>query len=216
MAVQMPKPPTRSTRAASRLASALAALLCLTALLGLVVQFEAQLGRMPDPLAALWALLRFFTILANLLVVVVFGWAAFAKTPPILLNGVILSMMLVGIVYVLLLSDTPLATSGDRIANALLHYATPLLALIYWLARAPHGDLGWRAPLGWAAFPVAYVLYALARGTADGRYPYPFLDAAKLGGAQVLVNCILLGGGFMLAGYGLVALDKARDARRSR
>ncbi len=149
-----------------------------------------------------------FTILANALVAAVFLRAAFSPPPPILLNGAILGVLLVGVVYILLLRDLPSETRGDRIANSLLHYATPLLALLYWLACAPRGGLSWRAPLVWTAVALAYVLYAFARAAADGVYPYPFLNVAQLGAAQVLANCAIIGGGFTLAGFGLVALDR--------
>jgi hypothetical protein len=168
---------------------------------------------MPEPLVALWALLRYFTVLTNAFVAVVFFQAVFSKPPAILLYGTLLCAMLVGVVYVLLLRDLPLNSSGDGIANLLLHHATPLLALAYLLLGAPRGLLNWRAPLIWTAIPIAYVLYAFARAAADGQYPYPFLNVAKLGAGQVIVNCITIGGGFTLAGFGLVALDKRLAAR---
>jgi hypothetical protein len=205
----------KSTIAAPRLSTALAALLSLAALLGLAVQFWAQLDRMPDPVIALWALLRYFTVLTNVAVAVVFAGCVFSRPPPIVLYGTLLCAMLVGVVYVGMLRDLPLDSSGDGIANLLLHHVTPLLALAYLLLGAPRGFLSWRAPLAWTAVPLAYVLYAFARAAVDGNYPYPFLNLAKLGAGQVALNCLVIGGGFLVAGFGLVALDKGLARRGS-
>jgi hypothetical protein len=188
----------------------LAVLLAAAALIGLAAQFAAQYSRTPDLLTAVWALLRYFTILTNGLVAAVFLRAAFRPVNPALLNGTILFILLVGVVNFVMLGPPEHATAADRIGDALHHYATPLLALAYWLLAAPRGGLGWRAPLIWAVYPLAYLGYALIRAAADGKYPYPFLDVHKFGAGVVAANCATIAAGFVGAGFALVALDKGR------
>ena len=53
-----------------------AALVALVAWSGLLVQWQASTALMGDGAAALWAMLRFFTVLTNLLVALVFTAAA--------------------------------------------------------------------------------------------------------------------------------------------
>ena len=83
-----------------------AALIALVAWVGLVVQFAVLFGSRGSAVAALWVMLRFFTILTNLLVAVLFtgiaaGRPAFAA--PWAVAGTTLAILLVGIIYVLLL-----------------------------------------------------------------------------------------------------------------
>ena len=58
------------------LACAAAALIALTAWVGLAVQFAAVLGRTASPAAALWVMLAYFTVTTNLLIAVLFTGVA--------------------------------------------------------------------------------------------------------------------------------------------
>ena len=100
----------------------------------------------------------------------------------------VLAILLVGIVYGLLLNGLLELSGGALLADTLLHKVTPVLAPLWWIAFAPRGQLSWRDPWGWALFPALYLPYALARGVAEGRYAYPFINVAKFGIGQVLVN----------------------------
>ncbi len=177
---------------------------------GLIVQFAAELERNGSFAANLWVLVRFFTILANLLVAIVFGRIAFgsrASEQPRLLAGTVFSIMLVGVIYVFLLHGLLELSGGARLANFLLHIVTPILAPLYWLAFARKGALRYRDPPVWAVFPATYAVYALARGAFDGRYAYPFIDVGQIGWVQAGVNCLLIGIGFLAAGCAFVWLD---------
>jgi hypothetical protein len=74
--------------------------------------------------------------------------------------------------------------------------------------RAGRGD-----PVRWLAYPVGYLVYALARGAVDGWYPYYSLDVGALGYAPALANALMLGVAMLIAGYvvvGIVALTRGR------
>lgn len=179
---------------------------------GLAVQFEASVGLTGSASGALVAMSRYFTVITNLALAVVFtgvafGWRGFAH--PALLGGATLAILLVGIVYGLLLRGLVELSGGALLADFLLHKATPVLAPIYWIAFAPKGGLRGAHPLVWTAFPLLYFAYALARGAHDGNYAYPFMDVAKLGLPRTSINALAIAAGFLVAGYLLVWLDRA-------
>lgn len=189
-----------------------AAIVALVAWTGLLVQWQASTALAGSAGAALWAMLRFFTILANLLVAVLFTAVALGArraARPFPLAGAALAILLVGIVYFLLLRGLLELSAGARLADTLLHMATPALVPLWWLAFAPKGGLRARDPLLWALLPLAYFPYALARAAVDGRYPYPFVNVARLGWGQVLINAVAIAVCFVATGWLLVRLDRA-------
>jgi hypothetical protein len=194
---------------AARLA---AALIALAAWAGLGVQWQASTAMTGAAGDALWAMLRFFTILANLLVAIHFTAIAAGSrraARPFLLGGTMLAILLVGIVYFLLLRGLLELSAGARLADILLHMVTPALVPLWWLAFAPKGGLRARDPLRWALLPLVYFAYALARAAADGRYPYPFMNVTRLGWGIVLLYAAAIAAGFLLAGFLLLRLDRA-------
>ena len=121
-----------------------AAAIALIAWAGLGIQLQASTELMGSAGAALWAMLRFFTVLANLLVALLFtgialGWRRTGG--PFLLGGVTLAILLVGIVYGLLLNGLLALSGGAALADVLLHKVTPVLVPLWWLAFAPKGGL---------------------------------------------------------------------------
>lgn len=188
-----------------------AGLVALVGLAGLAIRFTASLDITGSAGAALWSMLRFFTIIGNALAVVVMAGIALGARPlfrPRIVGCVTLVMLLIGIVYALLLRDLVELGSGAHVANVILHYVMPPLTLGFWLLLAPKGGLSWVDPVRWAMLPLAYLPYALARAAEDGRYAYPFIDVDRLGWAQVLTNAASIAMGFLLAGWALVWLDR--------
>lgn len=192
-----------------------AAIVALVALAGLVVQFAATLNQTGSVAGTIWTLLRYFTVLTNLLVALAFGWVAIGGRPhPRRLAGVMLAILLVGIIYGLLLRGLLTLSGGALLADTLLHKVTPVLVPLWWIAFAVRGQLRWRDAWGWTMFPALYLPYALLRGMVEGRYAYPFIDVAKLGIGAVLVNAVLIAIGFVAAGHALVWIDRRMAERR--
>lgn len=186
-----------------------AAAVALAAWAGLAVQFDATFAGAGSVTATLWILLRFFTVITNLLVALSMSWLALGRRlSPFIIGGLTLAILLVGIVHALLLSGLLELSGGARLADTLLHKVTPVLMPGWWLLFAPKGGLGWRDPAWWSLYPLAYFAYALLRGAGEGRYAYPFIDVAALGLGQVLVNALLIAAAFLLAGLGLVGFDR--------
>jgi hypothetical protein len=188
-----------------------AAVLALIAWAGLVLQVAGVFPRSASLIDAIWAMLRFFTITTNLGLAVVMtgislGRPAFGA--PRLLGGLTLALVFVGGVNVTLLQGRLDLASRDLMADLFLHYVTPLAMLAFWLVLRPRGVLRYRDPFLWSLYPLAYAVYAIARGAADGTYPYPFVDVAQIGLARTGANITLLWLSFVLAGLVLVSLDR--------
>jgi hypothetical protein len=192
-------------------ARAFAGLIAFVAWAGLVIQFAASTMTLGSVEAAAWHLALFFTILTNIGLAVTFTGVALGKPAfgrPPLLGGMMLSIVLVGVIYSLLLAGTQVLTGGDRYANVIMHYAMPILVTLFWLLSAPKGHLRARDPLIWAAYPLTYLAYVLVRGGSDGAYPYFFLDVGKLGWGPAMGNAAGISAGFLAAGYLIVWLDR--------
>ncbi|TKB16929.1 MAG: hypothetical protein E5V75_12900 [Mesorhizobium sp.] len=191
-------------------ARVLAAIIALAAWAGIAVHFHALADGPASWPGAVWTLLGYFTVTTNLLVAIVFtgvaGKARFAT--PWLLGATLLNILLVGVVYGLLLQGLKELTGGSQPANVLLHRVTPALTTVFWLGFVRKGSLTLRAPFLWALYPIGYLVYALSRGAVENRYPYPFIDVARIGWEQTLVNSLLIALGFVAAGEVLVWLDR--------
>jgi hypothetical protein len=198
--------------------SAAAALVAIVCWAGLAVQFSATYAAQHDPAATLWILARFFTVWTNLLVAMVMTLVAIGRrVSPFMIGGVTLAILLVGAVYMLLLQGLIELSGGAVVADILLHKVSPVAMALWWLFFAPRKALRWSAPLWWSAYPLVYFAYALVRGQADGRYPYPFMDVGKIGWVQTLLNAGGIALLFILAGLVLVWIDSWRPlgSRRS-
>ncbi|MBJ3785407.1 Pr6Pr family membrane protein [Devosia sediminis] len=192
-----------------------ALLIALAAWLGLGIHVEAQMATTGSLPVTLWILGGYFTVLTNLIVVVVFTLLVIrpGSVGPRTIAGVTISIVLVGVVYGLLLQGLQELTAGAALANVLLHRATPLLVPIYWLVFVPRGALRWVDPLLWAAYPVAYLGYALLRGSAEGHFAYPFIDYVAAGVPQVVVTVAIITAAFLICGMLMVWFDRALAGR---
>ncbi|RWB15128.1 MAG: hypothetical protein EOQ40_29050 [Mesorhizobium sp.] len=195
----------------------LAALVALAAWAGIAVHFHALADGPASWPAALWALAGYFTITTNLLVAIVFTGVVIKSrfATPWLLGATLLNILLVGVVYGLLLQGLKELTAGSQLANILLHRVTPALTTVFWLAFVRKGTLTWRAPFVWALYPLFYLAYALVRGAAEARYPYPFIDVVRIGWEQTLANSASIALAFVAAGEVLVWLDRRLGGKTS-
>jgi hypothetical protein len=188
-----------------------AALIALVCWLGLAVQFKAIMGRGFSAPETVWIMVRYFTILTNLVVAIVFtgialGKAGFANAS--LLGGTTMAIVLVGVVNHLLLRGMLELSGGAKLADTILHYVTPVTVLTLWLLLVPKGGLSRRDPLLWAIYPLAYLVYALVRGAAEGKFAYPFLDFVQTGWAHTSITLSVIILAFVAGGFALVWLDR--------
>ena len=189
-------------------AAAIVALICWA---GLAIQFSATYANQHDAVATLWILVRFFTVLTNLALAIIMTWVAIGRRiSPFLLGGITLAILLVGVVYMTLLRGLIGLSGGALLADTLLHKVSPVAMALWWLFFAPRAKLKKSDPIWWAAYPLAYFVYALVRGHYEGKYPYPFMDLGKLGPVQTAINAGGISMAFILAGFVLVWIDSWR------
>ena len=211
-----PRAEPKGTRRGAGIPRRLALIVALSAIFGLAVQFTATFAQTGSIGASLWVLLRYFTIVANLLVAVVFAGVALRRTrfgSPRVLGGTALIILLVATVYQILLRGTLQQNGTEKLADLFLHSVTPLLVLVAWGLYAPKGGLRPRDPLLWATIPILYLGYALTRGARDGLYPYPFIDVGRIGWAQTGINAVAIAIGFLVVGVLMVWFDRRLGGR---
>lgn len=200
-------------------ARASAAAIAAAAWIGLIVQFFSTYSTAGSVFLTLWIVLAYFTILTNILVAVVFTCIAVdcggGLQSDWIVAGTMLSILLVGIVYALLLRGTMELSGGSAIANELLHVVTPVLVPLFWILCTRKGSLTRKHPLLWAIYPLAYLAYDMARGLTTGKYAYPFLNLSALGWQRTALNAFLIAVAFMISGYAVVWMDNRIGSRRT-
>jgi hypothetical protein len=197
----------------ARSSAALLSAATLLAMIPPLINSSAEHGGL---LAGVWALLRYFTIITNTLVGLVFAviaWRGPAAVSGRIQGGVMLAIVLVGVVFNLLLGGLTHATWWDWLGDRIHHVAMPLLVPLWWLAFAPKGKLTWKDPLRWSLYPLAYAAYIFLRVGLETpgpevAYPYFFMDANRLGYAAAIANMAAIALGFVLTGLGVVWLDR--------
>lgn len=198
----------------------------LLALLGLVIGAGALLAQFPLTLSLSMTAGRtlpgsvifffsFFTILSNLLAIFCFaarvftrcGHLAFFRRPKVA-TGVALYMLVVAAIYIVILEGLWAPTGLMRVLDTLLHYVMPALFLVFWFIFVPKGANAYPDIPRFLAFPFLYGVYAMIRGALTGEYPYPILDAGRLGYPAALANMALILALFVILGLAFVAYDR--------
>ena len=193
-----------------------AAVLCLSAIAGIGLELTALLANGFSIGTSAVILARYFTILTNALLAIVFGIIALGRIRSDLARltgGIVSAIVLVGVVFALLLQDVRTLEGTAVLADFLLHRFNPILAALYWLAFTPKGRLRWSDPFRWALYPLAYLVYALIRGPLEGLYAYPFIDVTERGWPAVIITSAILAAGFIAASELLVWLDRTLARR---
>jgi hypothetical protein len=140
----------------------------------------------------------FFTILTNLALVLIYlselvsarwlGWFRSSTTRGMMVGAITLVMMF----YHFVLAGIWDPEGWFKVADVTLHYVTPIYYALWWLLFQPHGGLGMRDLPAMSLPPVVYLAWALLRGALINEYPYPILEANKLGYPQVALNVALV------------------------
>ena len=185
---------------------------------GLLLQFtismQAMLGSGRDLFGSLGAFFAYYTILTNIALVLIYlsevlpaAWLALFRHP--VLRGMMAANIALVALYVFFVLRY-LATLADLflLADTILHYLCPVLYLLWWFVAQPHGRLHWRNLPVMLAPTLAYFVYIMARGAWVQEYPYPILNAIKLGYPQVLLNAAAMTVGLAMLCLVVIALDR--------
>jgi len=168
------------------------------------------------PVALPTRLLRFFsyfTVQSNLVVLA----AAFSLAIDPRRDGAVWRVLrldaLLGIAVTGVVSATLLAGLVQHVGigvwiNAGFHQFSPVWTLVGWLLLGPRPRIDLRT-LGWAfAWPVAWLAYTMAHGALTGWYPYPFLNADKLGYGQVGITLVVILGAALATAFLLRTIER--------
>ncbi|OJU50510.1 MAG: hypothetical protein BGO03_19235 [Mesorhizobium sp. 61-13] len=140
----------------------------------------------------------FFTILTNIGAVLVhlsllsatgYAWLPAFAGPRVRACAAI-SITLVFLVYATVLAQLWAPEGLLLLCDVLLHYVTPILFVLWWLFAGADGKTRWSDIPYWMLYPIAYLIYALARGQITGEVPYPFLDVEANGVAFVALSAL--------------------------
>jgi len=104
------------------------------------------------------------------------------------LGSAITSILMVSITYHFLLRNVWQPQGLQLLADTVLHYVVPLLALLYWLVFPPRSELSALTPFAWCLYPLLYFVCMFVRGELLGSYPYYFIDVASIGYRQAMLN----------------------------
>ena len=166
---------------------------------------QSLLGNVPSghdsPLERFLDWSTYFTIISNItvavvLTVLVLRPALFTRQDRV--GGIwralrldsVLMIVITGTFYWLLLAEGG-KTGWDLVDNTMLHTVTPIVSVVVWLVAGPRGLVSRRTIAPSLVLPLAWAVYAIARGKVVGAYPYSFLDVDTQGLVPVL--------GFVLA-----------------
>lgn len=139
----------------------------------------------------------FFTIQSNILAAAVLVLAALIRREErtrgfdIVRGAATFYIAITGVVFALLLSglQEELDTHNGFV-NFVVHTLIPVVAVVDWLIDPPRHRLGSLSALTWLAYPIAWFVYTLVRGSRVDWYPYPFVDVNRLGYGGVLVRSV--------------------------
>jgi hypothetical protein len=193
----------------------------LTSVVAMTYQFSALDHTLPT--FSHGNFLSFFTIQTNLLAVGALLALTVVRTEErtlmfdIVRTGVTLYIAITGVVFALLLSglqedlDTHIAW-----VDFVVHKLMPIVVVADWLIDPPRRRLPLRAAAAWLAYPALWLAYTLIRGASIGWYPYPFVDADRLGYGGVLLRSAFLLAGIVPAALVVVLVGNRLGRARPR
>ena len=189
----------------------LAAIIGFVAAVSLAAQWQVSEGLMAgaSPLAVVWRMLGYFTVLGNLATAVVMAKTAWTgRITPNIAGLMVVVMVIVGLGYHFLLAGIWQPAGLAWWADQGLHTAVPILVVLWWVGYAPKSGLQLRDAVSWLLWPIIYTGYAVIRGLTSGFYPYPFIDLSVLGLAQSLTNLGLLAATFLALGLAVIGVAR--------
>ena len=168
---------------------------------------------------ALVRFFSFFTILTNSVVLIcstfnLFGRrfkisAFFRKNATI--TAITVYIVIVGLVFNLLLRQVVDLKGLHRIVSEIFHTVVPILFFFYWLFYVDLEKISFKTIMLWLIYPISYVVYTLFHGVYTDFYPYPFIDAVKLGFPTAITNGLFVLLSFVILSYVLIFVSKLKN-----
>jgi hypothetical protein len=97
-----------------------------------------------------------------------------------------------GLVYAIVLAPQVHLTGAALVATIGFHYVSPWATVLAWLLFGPRPRITWSTVGGAFGWPLLWLVYIFVQGAFTRWYPYPFLDAVKLGVGDAVRNALLV------------------------
>jgi len=185
-----------------------------------VISMQSYLANGRDIFGAMGMFFSYYTILTNIILVLIYlsevlpaNWLSLFRRP--LVRGMMAAnIALVSIYVFLVLRHLAVLEDLFLLADTILHYLCPVLYLLWWLVVQRHGLLRWANLPVMLAPTLVYFIYAMARGLWVQEYPYPILNAIKLGYGAVLLNAVYMTVALGVLTIIVIALDQVLGRSR--
>lgn len=211
---------------ARRYFGAVAALVSAGLVLQLLLSATADGGAFGSPQGRIVNFFCFFTVQSNIVVAVTHSMLAAdplrsSTAFRVMRLVAMLCILVTGIVFHLALADLQELTGWDLLADTILHTLSPLLVVTGWLVFGPRGALGGRVVRLAVLPPVAWLVFALVRGSfvqdvnGNDYYAYPFMNVQVHGYAVALFRCALVAALFLGMAYAALLADRRLPGIRS-
>lgn len=157
----------------------------------------------------------FFTILTNLTLVLIYVSELWPREglrwfrSPVTRGMMAAAIALVGLFYHFILAESWDPQGLALVCDVALHYATPVIYVLWWVLFMRHGLLKFGDVPAMLLPPTVYLIYAMARGAVVNEYPYPILEANRLGYLAVALNVLMVLVGLTVLCAIVVAIDRA-------
>ncbi|HEY3466748.1 MAG TPA: Pr6Pr family membrane protein, partial [Amycolatopsis sp.] len=104
----------------------------------------------------------------------------------------LLGILITGLVYAIVLAPQVHLTGAARAVTIGFHYISPWATVLAWLLFGPRPRVTWGTVSAAFAWALLWLLYIFVQGAFTHWYPYPFLDAGKLGLGDAVRNALLV------------------------
>lgn len=184
-------------------------------ILQLILTIPARLETGDNIFGAVIFYFTFFTILTNLALVLIYVSELWPQEglrwfrTPVTRGMMVAAIVLVGLFYHFVLAATWDPQGLWKVADVVLHYVTPIFYVLWWVLFMRHGRLKFGEIPAMLLPPVIYLIYAMIRGAILSEYPYPILEANRIGYGAVAINIAYLLVGVALLCSIVVAIDRA-------
>lgn len=184
-------------------------------ILQFVLAIPLRMGNGDNLIGALIYFFTFFTILTNIMLVLIYASDLWPREglrwwrSPVTRGMMTAAMILVCLFYHFFLASTWNPQGWAKVADISLHYVTPIFYVAWWVLFAWHGKLKFGDIPVMLIPPAVWLVWAMLRGAVISEYPYPILEAHKLGYGPVTINILIVLAALTLLCAVIVAIDKA-------
>lgn len=156
------------------------------------------------------AYLTDWTVLSVAIVCSIIALRGIASVAPFWRAAATMGTLTVGILFAGIGGLDVILAQGT--SSLLAHLIIPLAMALLWLTL-PRGGLRWAHALAMTGLVALYLGVMFTRGALTGFYPYPFMDAGKIGLGASLGFAAVMAGASLAVSFALVWFDRWRAAR---